>query len=347
MSNFERFDIPIVSFGARTPLGYGAAASAAAARAAIDAFAEHPFMIDRHGRPMVVAMDKILDADMPITDRLSALVLAATEEAIAPLFDPDMKFPIQLFLALPEPAPGRPGNAAQVVSERLVSLLQRVAPVRRVQVFSDAHIGGHLALLAAELVLRNGFDGWCLAGGVDSWIAPETLEWLDDRELLHSLTQPFGLIPGEAASMLLLGQPTGAQVPAYGTVVAAAQDKEKMLGPDDVCTAQALTSAARAVLRCGAMMESKIATIYSDMNGVPRCADEFAYTLVRIGEYVAAPPRFITTAEWFGDVGAASVPLWLLLAAIAERKGYSAGRQSLMLSAASGEHRGAMLYFST
>jgi 3-oxoacyl-[acyl-carrier-protein] synthase-1 len=342
-----RFDVAIVSLGARTPLGCGAAASAGAARAAIDAFAEHPFMVDRHGRPMVVAMDKLLDADMPITDRLNALVLAAAEEAIAPLHDPAMRLPIQLFLALPEPAPGRPGNLAQIVTEQIVSVLRPVAPIRRVQVFSDSHIGGHLALQAAGLALRDGFDGWCLTGGVDSWLGPETLEWLDDRELLNSPTQPFGLIPGEAATMLLLGQPARAPIPAYGTVVAAALDQEKMVGPDDVCTAQALTSAARAVLRCGAMMEPKIATIYSDMNGVPRCADEFAYALVRIGEYIAAPPRLITPAEWFGDVGAASVPLWLLLAAVAARKGYSASRQSLMLSAASGAERGAMLFFST
>ena len=49
----------IVSLGASTPVGRDAWSSAAAVRAGVSAFAEHPYMDDTAGEPMIVAIGTV------------------------------------------------------------------------------------------------------------------------------------------------------------------------------------------------------------------------------------------------------------------------------------------------
>jgi hypothetical protein len=54
----------VVALGASTPVGRDAWSSAAAVRAGISAFAQHPYMIDTAGEPMQVARVPWLDIGM-------------------------------------------------------------------------------------------------------------------------------------------------------------------------------------------------------------------------------------------------------------------------------------------
>ena len=51
-------DVVVVSLGARTPLGLSAEAAAAAARAGIRRIAEHAFMVDPAGEPLMTAAEQ-------------------------------------------------------------------------------------------------------------------------------------------------------------------------------------------------------------------------------------------------------------------------------------------------
>src|ERR1035437_2303557 len=74
----------IVGIGAVTPLGDGVAASAAANRAGIAAFEEHPYMIDCAGEPMITARVSRLE-DASLFERMIEMGISAAQEALAPV----------------------------------------------------------------------------------------------------------------------------------------------------------------------------------------------------------------------------------------------------------------------
>jgi hypothetical protein len=65
----------IVGAGAQTPVGRYVLAAAAAVRCGVSAYAEHPFMIDKQGEPMVVARADWLDEAISQEDRIVTLAV--------------------------------------------------------------------------------------------------------------------------------------------------------------------------------------------------------------------------------------------------------------------------------
>src|SRR4051812_14785662 len=99
--------IQIVGTGARTPLGLGAAPSAAAYRAGLSGMKEHPFMVDHAGEAMLGAFDVQLDPSLAGLERMQQLVQTALLEASEPLSPArSYDFRLPLFLGLPEIRPG-------------------------------------------------------------------------------------------------------------------------------------------------------------------------------------------------------------------------------------------------
>ena len=76
--------ICIVGVGAVTAVGLTAPSAAAAVRAGIAGFGEHPFMVDRQGEPMIVAAVPNLGNDSSGGDRFGQRALAL-HEALLPL----------------------------------------------------------------------------------------------------------------------------------------------------------------------------------------------------------------------------------------------------------------------
>src|SRR5579864_3575658 len=74
----------VAALGASTPVGRDAWSSAAAVRAGIAGFVEHPYMIDTAGEPMRIAMAPWLDVDCSGADRFEELLRPAISQALAP-----------------------------------------------------------------------------------------------------------------------------------------------------------------------------------------------------------------------------------------------------------------------
>jgi hypothetical protein len=68
--------IYIVCAGAQAPVGRSVLTAAAAVRCGVSAYAEHPFMTDKHGEPMIVARAKWIDDDTPLEHRVAILAVA-------------------------------------------------------------------------------------------------------------------------------------------------------------------------------------------------------------------------------------------------------------------------------
>ena len=67
-----------------------------------------------------------------------------------------------------------------------------------------------------------------------------------------------------------------------------------------------------------------------DLNGEPYRSEEFTFTVLRTQTAFADATRFVTPADCWGDIGAASGPLFANLAIAAAQRGYAKGPRALL-----------------
>lgn len=347
----------IVGLGASTPIGRDVWSSAAAVRAGICGFSEHPFMVDTAGEPMRVARARWLEGEanhgagigVTGTQRLAALLLPALAEALAVL-EPLQRQPsvrIAIALALPPPRPGQnadtSGDLSASIQHRFPGLFE---PIGR---FAVGHAAGHLALESALTALGERAVDAALVAGVDSYLVPETLEWLEANEQLNGAgrrSNAWGFIPGEAAGALLLTRPGDAVrlgldplAEVRGLGIAR---ETKLIKTDAVCIGEGLTAAFRkalAQLAPGQLVDE----VLCDMNGETYRADELGFAALRTAERFRAAGEFAAPADCWGDIGAAGLPLHTALAVVARRKAYGRGPLALVWASSESGERGALL----
>jgi 3-oxoacyl-[acyl-carrier-protein] synthase I len=334
----------ITGMGAATPIGRGAWIAAAAARAGLCGFREHPYMIDTAGEPMRIARVPWLDVELQGVERFAQLLFPAIDEALqsAP---PHSR--IALTLGLPPPRPGLVADLAtqlkQLIGERYAG---RLAPILT---YEAGHAAGLLALDAALKGLAAGSIQACIVAGVDSYISPETLEWIEACDQLHGggpLNNAWGFIPGEAAGALLV-QPLvsgreGADTWLADVVSVGIGQETKLIKTDAVCIGEGLTQAFRSALS-KLQPGERIDDVYCDMNGEAYRADEYGFTCLRTKERFREATDFVAPADCWGDVGAASGLLHAQLAVAARRKGYAAGELAMVWASSEGGERAAGL----
>jgi 3-oxoacyl-[acyl-carrier-protein] synthase-1 len=338
--------IYVAALGASTPLGRDAWSSAAAVRAGLSAFSRHPFMVDTAGAPMQVAVAPWLDLALEGLGRLEALVRPAIDQALEPLAgEPGLRLAISLGL------PGsRPGLEADLAAELQAVLRDRYAPLaREVAVFTSGHAAGLQALESAFEHLRRDAADACVVAGVDSYLMPETLEWLEACDQLHGagpLNNAWGFIPGEGAGAVLLVRSAIAKrlrLPPLARVlgVGSATEQKRIKTPT-VCIGEGLTTAFRAAL--SALPSGvRVSDVYCDMNGEPYRADEFGFAVLRTKEAFVSASDFVAPADCWGDVAAAGGPLHLVLACVAGAKSYARGPVTLAWASGEGGERSAAL----
>ena len=334
----------IASLGASTPLGRNAVSTAAAVRAGISAFAEHPYMVDKAGEPMRIARVPWLDLELTGSERFEAMLIPAIDQAVESLHGVG-ELRTAIALALPE---ARPGTEPDLSSKLLAALRTRYEGVLSAfAAFPNGHAAGLLALDAACARLSRGALDACVVAGVDSYLAPDTLDWLEESDQFHGagpLNNAWGFIPGEGAGALLVvrddvverfGIPVLAQILSVGTAMEC-----KRIKTETVCIGEGLTAAFRQALQVLPAGE-KITDVYCDMNGEPYRADEYGFACLRTKEYFESASDFIAPADCWGDVSAASAPLYIALALIAGSKHYANGATACIWASSEGGHRGA------
>lgn len=342
----------IVALGAQTAVGRSAWASAAAVRAGVAGFAEHPYLVDTAGEPMRGAIAPWLDIALTGNERLAALLGPTVTEALVPLdtLPPAARAEVArvaLALALPEPRPGWPEDAERALLAHIAQ--QHPGRFASVATFAAGHAAGILALQAAAAKLARGELDACVLAGVDSYINPETMEWLEAQDQLHSagpLNNAWGFIPGEAGATILLLRASLAQrlrLPVLARVLGSASAHEpKRIKTETICIGEGLSAAlqgALAALPCGA----QVSDIYCDLNGEPYRADEYGFSALRTKAALVSAGEFNAPADCWGDVGAAGALLHLQLACAAGAKGYARGPLALAWASAEGGSRAAAL----
>lgn len=341
-------DIVLVGVGAATALGASAAATGAAVRAGIAGFADHPYMRDARGDPFVVAMAGWLDPGLQAQGRMVELARMAALEAVqgAPAVA-GAALRLTAIVGLPESRPGLDPSLADAIRDGLGDRLVSGLAGANVHVLPIGHASGLMALEAGARLLHQDGAEFVLAGGVDSHVDADTLEWLDRCERLHVPTNGWGYIPGEAAAFCLLCTARTAErhgLDSLGSVGAfGAAEEANRIYTKTVCIGQGLTQAVRQTLDAMPAGVTVDATI-CDQNGEAYRADECGFMLSRTSERFVAPTEFVAPADCWGDVGAASGPLFVLLAACAARKGYAKGSRTLLWASSEGGARSAALF---
>ena len=341
----QKSSICIVGVGAVTSVGLSAPATAAAVRGGISGFAEHPFMIDRQGEPIIVASVLNIGATTSGPNHLCDLTARALREAALPL-EPHCcdAGRIATFVGLP---PQRPGRAADLES-RLVDALRQIAGISSVECIATGHSAGLMALEAVSRNVVANPTGLYLAGGVDSYLEPETMDWLEGNDQLHGGPNAFGFMPGEAAGFCLVCSEQVAQrfdLPVLARLwTGATAREENLIKTDTVCLGKGLTEVFRKVFAQLPATTERIDHIICDMNGEPYRADEYGFSIARLSQRFEDASAFIAPADCWGDVGAASGPLFVNLVVAAGQRGYAKARYNLVwTSSESGERSAAIL----
>jgi 3-oxoacyl-[acyl-carrier-protein] synthase-1 len=208
------------------------------------------------------------------------------------------------------------------------------------------HCAGLMAVEQAWLRIARGEVDLCLVGGCDTYLPAETLEWLDLREQLKSRIHRWGFVPGEAAGFCLLASPEAAeqlQLTVRGRVLSAHTTREEQpAGASTVCLGLGLTRAIAQVLHA-LPADTLVDEVFCDQNGERSRADEYGFTLARLASHFRCPADFQTPADCWGDIGVASGPLLLCLAAMAGWRGYGPGPFSLLWTSSESGERSAVL----
>jgi 3-oxoacyl-[acyl-carrier-protein] synthase I len=305
-------------------------------------------MIDTAGEPMRVAIAPWLDVSVEGIERFQALLFPAIDDTLLPIEERAPRgFRVGLSLGLPAPRPGLPQHLDKIL-KRAMSDRYRARFVG-VAAFPNGHAAGLVGLDAAFRSLGDGALDACVVAGVDSYIASETLEWLEGNDQLHGAgphNNAWGFIPGEGAGAVLLATARGSdalQLQPLASVRSVGLGMERnRIKTETVCIGEGLTRAFQAALSDLAEWE-KITDVYCDMNGEPYRADEYGFACLRTKECFVSASDFVAPADCWGDVSAATGPLCTALAVIAAQKAYANGELAFVWTSSEGGERASAL----
>jgi 3-oxoacyl-[acyl-carrier-protein] synthase-1 len=269
-----------------------------------------------------------------------------------PLFDrKSVVSPIRVLVALPEQRPGRSYNLESEFCIGLHASLEKVIQIEKVTADALGHAGGIVCMEQALSLISSGKIGICLVGGVESYLEVETLEWLDGLDQLHSESTIYGFCPGEGAGFCLLVSPELAgrlNLEASVELLSAGSAMEtSRIKTEAICIGEGLSEAFKKALS-GLPSESvRVDHIICDMNGERYRGSEFGFSMLRSSEYFAEESDFQTPADCWGDLGAASGPLFAILATYAAQKEYAPGPLTFLWASSEGGQRAAALLQAT
>ncbi len=309
----NRTPLHIITTGMATAIGGYTTATLAAVQARIANFTRHPYLLDVQGEPYVVAMAPYIDPKKQGTPRFSDLL----GYALCDCFSGKNNLPDSMPCVLCLPEECSTFNFQQV--RQIVQQLMKDCPGLKLtsqDVYCEGHSAAYKALEQVYNYLQEPGHEFCLLAGVDSYIDSMTLNILDLNQQVHTTDNPYGFVPGEAAACLVFcSEQTQKkyQLDSLGALTGFSHTLEPIYHRSGVCTGQGLTKVMREVIHFS-HGKAKIRHAIGDLNGEPHRSDEYGFTLTRLSQYFHSPEHFTAPADCWGDVGAATGLLSMVLA---------------------------------
>jgi 3-oxoacyl-[acyl-carrier-protein] synthase-1 len=348
--------IAVTGIGAVTPVGASAIESAASLRAGICRFREDliyvpPALADAgsdEARDGVVA-SAVVSLPPPCAGpaRVAALALRAVQDLMRDRSTTaigDDAAPIGWFLALPDPD----AVTASWALDRSLgpALLDRLGQRSGGIVATRAQGGaGSLAILAdAAAAIRRGSIGRAIVVGVDSFIDRDRLALLDRDLRIKGARTGAGLIPGEAATAVLLESAARAaqrRARVLATLGEVGEGTEpQILAGERESGGRGLTQALRAALAGGASHAPR--WVLCNLNGEAYRAQEWGTVSVRLARELGAGLRLWHPADCIGEVGAAIGGILIAQAIGGFARGYAPAPEALLWAGSDGGARAAV-----
>lgn len=206
------------------------------------------------------------------------------------------------------------------------------------------------AVIQAAEYLKSGQLRRCIVGGVDTLIDFECLDALNSLALLKTPTNPFGIIPGEGASFLLLEAQTsnltqkGIKQTTLQSPVLKTEEFNRF--SSDPPIGVALSTSIRQTLMGIDAHDKRVGLILGGLNGDQYHASDWGHAMVRLGtEYSIHEAEQWHAAQWFGEIGTASLGASVCLAFRAFERGYARTNSALVwISGADGSRGSCYLH---
>ena len=327
-------EIVIVATGMVTSVGFNSVQTAANVRAKTSRYGAISFLHDS-GKPFTVAgiaRDALGELPESIAHRrfftrrqslLLRLAGVALRDCLAAANGRAGKPP--LFFAMPEHDNLRPIEGSSVVDD-LATLHPGAFDRASSQAIGKGRAGGLLALGEAFRTIQSGKASFAFAGGADTYVDPTILPTLALEKRPKVEMYPDSFVPGEGAGFVLIAEREAARKAGFEVLARIAPvaeghepgfwgSKEPYLGEGLASTVQTLLASAP--------LDSPIQEVYSTMNGESYWVKEWGVTRIRNAQAMAEGERMNHPSECFGDVGAASGPILVALAAIGQKLAYA------------------------
>jgi len=315
--------VEIIAMGVLTPVGANAKMTAASVVAGISAF-QASRICNKQYNPMTMAL--VPDDALPALEKsLAAETLTGRQQRMLRLATPALQQvtentdqPLPLMLCGPEKLPGRRSVISDKFLRQLMVQSKVALDLENSYVFPDGRAAGLYALEAAMQMLEQGGHQRVLVGGVDSYMDLHLLTSLDNDDRVLAEGVMDGFVPGEGAGFLLLqtaGAKSGIKIYPPGIVDEPGNrySAEPYLG-------DGLAGAVTEALSCAG--SEQVNTVFSSFNGEHFAAREWSVAALRSQQNLSAEASLIHPADCYGDLGAATVPVLMMLASIGMMQGY-------------------------
>lgn len=226
---------------------------------------------------------------------------------------PDIALPF--FLAGPEPYYAG-GGVNQAFINYLVKTTGLKLDYQKSRYVGRGRAGVFEALTAAFTCFENHDVDYVLVAGVDTFYDVRTLGLLEDSQRLASDKTADGFVPGEAAACLLLASPKSRTNRCKPMMTlhrpGLAYESGHILG-DEPYTAETLSTAVTTSI---VRVQAPVSRIFSAENGESHYTKEMSIAVLRNQKRLVNGCPIIRPAEFFGDVGAASVATAIAFASV-------------------------------
>jgi 3-oxoacyl-[acyl-carrier-protein] synthase-1 len=241
--------------------------------------------------------------------------------------------------------PGFTMKDAQAVQSGLAALRRLPVEISEIKVVPEGHAAGLAALATATREIRLGAVEACLIGGVDSYFHPDTMEWLDENRQLAGSVSRSGFVPGEGAGFCLVMAPSLCRrlgLRPLARVVSAAVGREtKLIKTSEICLGEGLTATVRDAVKDVQARGESINAVICDMNTEQYRGEEWGFVCLRLGRCFDDPTGYLSPADCWGDMGAASGPLFAMLACEAAARRFAKGPRTMLWASSEGGLRAA------
>ena len=331
--------VQLSCLGLVCPVGFTPEAAAAALRARVESFTDLPY-IDTAGEAIVGAVVPGIPSDLRGRARLAALAgpLFETVRSRLPSHLPPDALPVVICTREAE----RPGAAYNGLVKEIEAQLG--CPIRR---DGSRHIGSGAvaafeAIAHARDLLARGDAKACLLVAIDTLVDARSLNWLDKARRLKTSRQSDGIVPGEAACVLLASlkpvTATGVAVIGlgFGTETATVLNDEPFLG-------KGMATAVRGAIAEGGLELHQVAFRLSDVAGESYAFEELVLAQTRVMRQRRESQELWHPADSIGDCGAATGLIQFAWAEQAFARGYAPGDTAIAHGSAAQGARAAAL----